>query len=83
MLLERNRIRDELSRVRSQYEEEFCRLRKELDESSISLSNISKSKGNEVQLLVERHNVERDNLEREFRVNKYEFNVTVDEAAGH
>lgn len=68
MLIERNRYKDETQRIRSQYEDELNRLRRELDASSMSLSNISKSKGNEVQLVVQKFTAEKLALETEHRV---------------
>lgn len=68
ILIERNRLRDEVGRIKSQYEDELNRVRRELDDSSVSLSNMAKSKGGEVNLIVQKFNAERATLENEHRV---------------
>ena len=62
-LVARNRLKDESSRIRLQYEEELERLRGEISESKSALNDMSSSKGAEVQSLVNRFTTEQTRLE--------------------
>ncbi|KAJ3310473.1 sla2 Src-like adaptor 2 [Boothiomyces sp. JEL0838] len=63
VIVERNRLKGDTDRIRLQYEEEFARLRKELEQSKAALTEMSLTRGTEVQSLVARFTQEQQNLE--------------------
>ncbi|KAJ3274707.1 sla2 Src-like adaptor 2 [Terramyces sp. JEL0728] len=63
VIVERNRLKGDTDRIRLQYEEEFARLRKELEQSKAALTEMSLTRGSEVQSLVARFTQEQQNLE--------------------
>lgn len=64
LLVERDALRGEVDRIKLQYEDELTRLRKDLDMSTVSLQNVSKSKGQETQLLMEKFQAEKELVEK-------------------
>ncbi|KAJ3042635.1 sla2 Src-like adaptor 2 [Rhizophlyctis rosea] len=63
LLIERDRLKGEVDRVRLQYEDELTRLRREAQEAKDSLLDVSRSKGAEVEAVVKRFEAEREELE--------------------
>ncbi|KAI8903284.1 ANTH domain-containing protein [Gorgonomyces haynaldii] len=63
VILERNRLQDNTDRIRLQYEQELQRLKLEIEQSKQALTEISSSKGAEVQSLVSRFTAEQAHLE--------------------
>jgi hypothetical protein len=71
ILIERNRLRGDTDRVRLQYEEELARVRYELDQGKAALSEISSTKGAEVEHIVSRFTAEQQQLENIIQVFTY------------
>ncbi|KAJ3054666.1 sla2 Src-like adaptor 2 [Rhizophlyctis rosea] len=63
LLIERDRLKGEVDRVRHQYEDELARLRREAQDAKDSLLDVSRSKGAEVEAVVKRFDAEREELE--------------------
>ena len=71
--MERDKLKLDVERVRNQYEDELNRLRREVEQSKESLMNMSKSKGAEVQSLMQKINSEKNEIENLFKVGFYFF----------
>ncbi|EGF78054.1 hypothetical protein BATDEDRAFT_20599 [Batrachochytrium dendrobatidis JAM81] len=72
VVIERNRLKGDTDRIRVQYEEEISRLRREIQENKAALTDISLSKGAEVQSLVARFTAEQTQLENIIRAKQLE-----------
>ncbi|KAH6570533.1 hypothetical protein BASA50_007272 [Batrachochytrium salamandrivorans] len=72
VVIERNRLKGDADRIRLQYEEEMTRLRREIQENKASLTDLSSSKGAEVQSLVARFTAEQTQLEDMIRSKQME-----------
>lgn len=73
VLVERNRLKGDADRIRLQYEGDLSRLRTELDATKNSLTELSKSRGDEVQSLVQRFTSEQQRLEQLLSDKQYEI----------
>ncbi|KAI9199694.1 uncharacterized protein BJ171DRAFT_201126 [Polychytrium aggregatum] len=64
LLIERDRLKGEADRLRTQYEEDLFRTRRELEDTKASLAEMGQSKGAEVQGLITRFSAEKEELEQ-------------------
>ncbi|KAI9011326.1 ANTH domain-containing protein [Gaertneriomyces semiglobifer] len=62
LLIERDRLKGEVDRVRRQYEEEIFSLRRDLETSKASLADLSSTQGTELQNIVTRYENEKADL---------------------
>jgi hypothetical protein len=64
LLMDKDRIRADIDRIRREAEEEALKVRRELYETKQSLSEVSKTKGVEIQSLVSKFETEKSEFHR-------------------